>query len=136
MAPDLKDETTVYFILPGYQSLRPAERTPLTAIWEASGALRVLYGKDTLVGEVAFPDLDPPGSLSFQQNGVVYPMHASPTPYNRTIFMIYDGSPRHLRLVENLQSEFKLNWAVTGYSPNSRIINDQPKTDLRWLITR
>jgi hypothetical protein len=136
IAPDIKDNSVVYFILPGYKKMRSAERTPLTAMWEVTGALEVLYGKGSLAGDVIFPDLSVPDYLSFQENGILDKTNGNLTPYSRAVFVAYEGRPRRLSLVENLQKELNLKWTPQGYAPNSRILNEQHVVELRRLIAR
>jgi hypothetical protein len=86
IAPSFRDHTTVLLVLPGrqdpgrYQSWR---RTPLAADWDASSALRVLYGNPSLYAVVAFPDLSLPTEPGLTKEGIISTEIPSPVPYSQ-----------------------------------------------------
>ena len=102
----------------------------MNANWEVSAALRVLYIKN-LQGDVLFPDVDVYGEAQLSENGVVDFGSKSITPYDRAVFVSFDGNPRHLRVLENLQSELSIAWPTPTYAPHRCILNDQPLS-VRW----
>ena len=75
IAPDIKDDTMVLFILPGYQDRAGYynwKRTPLSASWEVSSGVRLLYNNATLSADVYFPDIDEPTEPILKPEGIHY----------------------------------------------------------------
>jgi hypothetical protein len=105
VAPTFKAHTKVLFILPGYQaraSYQSWQRTPLSAAWEASSAIRLLYNNSTLSADVIFPDISEPTEPSFSAKGVLTQDTGILTPYAQTVVFIYEPDVHTLRQVDTL----------------------------------
>ncbi|MBN1991845.1 MAG: hypothetical protein JW953_04025 [Anaerolineae bacterium] len=145
LAPDLKDKTVIYFILSGDTNEKPSfnpngKRLPLDASWVATSALNVLYGKHDLRGEVFDQKLlfTADGFIRkklFLKEGARNLWAETVTPYNQIIFMAYDGTPKRLRIIEDLRAEGLVDFPVPDYNPYKHIIQTPTtQTDLRWLV--
>ncbi len=126
ICPKLQDNTRVYFVLPGYQDrgwLVNWQRLPLSVVWEASSALRVLYGNNSLGGDVVFPDLGlTSGAPEFTTQGIVDYFSKQTTPFSEAFFVSYDGMPRRLRVLEDPDLALQLGWDPQGYAPETRCL--------------
>jgi hypothetical protein len=155
LAPNIREGTKVYFVLPGYQdrwSFATWGRMPLTFDWDVSSALNLLYGNnslkvapdfivlddgDSLYGAVLFPDLQDPtlNYIELAPDGILNHRDGSVTPYDRALFLAFDGNPRHLRLIEDLRAELLVRWPTPGYSPSDHLIQfPLPDAEYRWLV--
>jgi len=139
LVPNLVDDTAVYFVLPGYgvqPTIHNWHRTPLTAEWEVSSALEVLYDNPTLRGDRVFLNGGPRfGNPELRPEGIVDYWTSETVPYERAIFVAFDGPPGTARIVEDLRTELSLEWTPAGYAPRSRIT--APPVDgftNRWLV--
>lgn len=137
--PNLKDDTSVYFVLPGYEDRwgwANWRRTPFDASWEITAALRVLYGKQDLSGDLILPDLDRGfGSPLLTKEGIVDYWTSEVTPFDKTLFVSYEGTPRTVHVVENLRSEFQLTWEPYDYAPELHCLSGPtPDIELRRLV--
>jgi hypothetical protein len=140
LAPDIVDGTMVYIVLPGYEDRVGFEnwrRTPLFFGWEPSSAIQLLYGKRDLNVNVIFPNVNPGIGMPVPtENRILdpYPEGVS-TSYDRALFVVFDGSPRHLRVLEDLQSELAINWPTPTYQPYERVSRGPPPlTEWRHLV--
>lgn len=109
LAPNFKNDTLVLFVLPGYQERSGYanwRRTPLTAPWEATGAMRALYGNTTLRGDVYFPDLQEPTEPSLTLNGLLTLDIPDVIPYAQTVAFIYDNSTGDFHELRQLPAEW------------------------------
>jgi hypothetical protein len=129
----MQDDTVVYFIFPKDEvkkaSLnRNERRTPLRGAGDVGAALNILYGRHTLKGDVTFPEL-------LLEEGVKNQFSGQVTPYDNTIFMVYEGHPKKLRMIENLQAEGFTGFDVPTYEPHEHIIQIlTTQTQYRWLV--
>ena len=133
LVPDLKDGTVVYFIFaepehqtPGlYRTKRPH---PLRGAGDVGAALNILYGKYDLSADVITEEL-------LLKAGVKVYYSSEITPYDHIILVVYDGNPRRIRIVEDLEAEGLVNFPVPTYAPYEHIVKT-PTTrgDLRWLV--
>jgi hypothetical protein len=136
LVPDMKDDTVVYFVLPGYEDrigFANWQRTPLTAQWEVSSALQVLYGKKRLYGDLIFTDINIYGEARVTRNGVVNFWTGESIPYERSLFVAYDGEPRKLRIISDLQNEL-VDYPTPSYAPYKRVMEFGPTPQLRRLV--
>ncbi|MEZ4683730.1 MAG: hypothetical protein R2932_56925 [Caldilineaceae bacterium] len=93
LAPDFQDDTMVLLILPGYQDrvgFQSWRRTPLTASWELSSALRLLYNNFTLNGDVYFLDTDLLIEPKLTVEGIYSGDTESATAYRQTVALLFD----------------------------------------------
>ncbi len=139
-ALNFSDDSAVYFVLPDSQDavrlLTPWRRTPLSAPWEISSALQVLYGNPTLRGDrLLFGERRSPGNPKLLPDGIIEYWTRDKVPYDRAVFVAYDGHTQTLRVIEDLQTELSLPWSPVGYAPRLRI--SAPPIDgfpNRWLV--
>ena len=116
MAPDLEDHTTVLFVLPGYEErigFQSWRRTPLTASWEASSALHLLYGNFTLFGDVYFPDADRLIEPELTTDGVLIKETGRVSPYAQTVAVVFADKSTTLQLLQELPAA----WIEGAESP-------------------
>ena len=103
--PDIKDNTMVLFVLPGYQDRTGFynwRRTPLSASWEASSGVRLLYDNFTLSGDVYFPDIEEPTEPELTADGVFIRDTNTMVPYSQAIAFLYDSSAGNLIKVDEI----------------------------------
>ncbi len=140
LAPNLAENTTVYFVLPGYEDrsgFANWKRLPLQGDWDSTGALQVLYGNSSLRGDVIYTNIETSVEPTLTANGVIHYYEGRITPYDHTIFVAFDGNPKHLRIITNLQTELSINWPTPTYKPFDLIENDPPPDiDLRRLVAQ
>jgi hypothetical protein len=125
LAPNLTEDTTIYFVLPGYQDrvgFANWRRIPLQGDWDTDAALHVLYNNQTLQGDVIYPDIQTPVEPALSEKGVLHYWEGRLTPYDRTVFVIYDGYPKRLRIIEDPVKELNMTWSIPLYSPEKRIL--------------
>ncbi len=105
VAPNLKDDTFVLFVLPGLEErsgFRNWKRTPLSASWEASSALRLLYDNPTLAGDVIFPDIVEPIEPELTGEGLLTQETGALTPYAEIVAIVYDQNAGSVERLEVL----------------------------------
>jgi hypothetical protein len=144
LAPDLKDGTSVHFILSDNERApslnKNGVRPALGPKSQVRAALNMLYGKhnldgDAFIREILFVNQEFIRKKVFLEEGVSSYTGMQPIPYDRTIFLAYDGHPRQLRVIEDLQAENLVSFPVPNYAPYDRIV-ETPATGvgLRWLV--
>ncbi|MEJ5308890.1 MAG: hypothetical protein WHX52_03885 [Anaerolineae bacterium] len=138
LIPNLADDTTVCFVLNGNQDrvgFVNWKRLPLSSNWELTGALQVLYGNDTLRGEVLFSDVDVHDEARLTEEGVIDFWTGFVTPYDRVVFVFYEEESRRLRVLDDLSFVFAGLPTPSTYDPHARIL-DSPtlKVQWRWLV--
>jgi hypothetical protein len=133
--PGVQDGTTVVIVIPGYNHLRPLQRLPLSAQWEAACALPVLYNHQTgLTTRYYYPDLAV-AQPTLLEAGVKEYDTEEIIPYADTVFVYYDPAAHSVRLIERLEDVLSLPFQVQGYAPHQRITAQPPQaTVYRWLI--
>jgi hypothetical protein len=132
--PGLKDGTIVMVVIPGYDHLRPLQRLPLTAQWEASCGTAILYHNPTVSARFYYPDvpLSQPVLLS---SGVKDWDNDAIIPYVNTVFVSFDPVARSVKVIERIEDVIPLPFNVIGYAPQDRIIPQPPGvTVYRWLV--
>jgi hypothetical protein len=108
-APDIKDNTMVLFVLPGYQDRTGFynwRRTPLSASWEVSSGVRLLYDNFTLSGDVYFPDIEEPIEPALTAGGVFIRDTNTMVPYSRAIAFSYDNRAGKLNRIDEIPAEW------------------------------
>ena len=140
VCPNFEDNTAIYFVLPGYQDRHGWanwQRTPLSSEWEVTSALQVLYHKNSLHGDLIFSDLDRGyGAPEFTPRNIASYWTRETTAFSQAVFVSYDGSPRHLRVIQDLRSDLQLAWEPQGYAPMTRCLQGtSPRIELRRLVT-
>jgi hypothetical protein len=108
VAPDFKDDTMVLFVLPGFRDRAGYfnwQRTPLSASWEASSAVRLLYDNATLSADVYFPDIEEPIEPVLTERGVLTQDTGALTPYAQTVAFQYDSATGTLSQWEQLPAD-------------------------------
>ncbi len=133
LAPDLANDTRIVLILSENEEQTPSlnrngQRLPFAGGWDISTGLNMLYGRTDLGGDLAAAE-------SFSEQGVKAYYGDSVTPYEQVIVLVYDGSPKRLRIVENLAAENLVDTPIPSYKPYEHIIN-VPTTHIqyRWLV--
>lgn len=138
VAPQLTDGTTVYFVLPGYNDrvgYVNTRRLPLSSSWEVTAALNVLYDRTTLHGDVVLPDANNLGEPELTPAGIRDFVTGRLIPYSAAVFVMYAGTPRHLRVVEDVSHELDLMWPTPDYAPEQHIVLSPPlPIELRRLV--
>ena len=138
VAPQLTNGTAVYFVLPGYNDrvgYVNTRRLPLSSSWEATAALNVLYDQTTLHGDVVLPDANNLGEPELTPDGVRDFVTGRVVPYSAAVFVTYAGTPRHLRVVEDVSRELGLMWPTPDYAPEQHIVRlPPPPIELRRLV--
>jgi hypothetical protein len=108
VAPSFKDDTMVLFILPDFRDRVGYfnwQRTPLSASWEASSAIRLLYANATLSADVYFPDIEKLVEPNLTDKGVLTRETGTLTPYAQTVAFQYDSVTGSLSQLEQLPVE-------------------------------
>jgi len=138
LAPQIKEGTAVYFVLPNYKDrvgFVNLRRLPLSNSWEATAALNVLYDQTSLHGDVTLPDAVGLGEPGFEPAGVRDFVTDRLVSYSDTLFVVYSGTPRRLTVVTDLQRELGLTWPTPDYAPESHILRTPPPPiELRRLV--
>lgn len=138
LIPNLADDTTVCFVLDGNQDrigFANWQRLPLGSNWEVTGALQVLYGNDSLRGEVLFSDVDVHGEARLTEQGIVDFWTGYVTPYERAVFVFYAEEARQLRVLDDLSAVFTGLQTPPTYAPRARIVDAPvPPWQWRWLV--
>ena len=100
LAPDIKEETMLLFVLSGFEDRTGFvnwRRTPLSASWEASSGLRLLYDNELLMADVYFPDIDEPTEPLLTADGVHVLEMDIVVPYEQIVIFTYEsGSLKQL----------------------------------------
>jgi hypothetical protein len=133
LAPDLADKTKIILILPEDEAQEPSlnrngQRLPFAGGWDISTGLNMLYGRHDLSGDLATAE-------SFFQDGIKSYYGDHLTPYHQVVVFAYDGNPKQLRMIEDLETENLASFSIPNYTPHEHII-DVPTTrvDFRWLV--
>lgn len=138
LAPRFEPETMVVFVLPdSHEQIGFANwwRTPLSAGWEASAALRVLYADPTLQGAVIMPEVVGYGEPNLVPTGVKDPWTGNIVSYDRVVFLTYDRSRQQLTVLQDAAPALNVDWPLTGYEADRRIALDAPPAvPLRRLV--
>lgn len=141
LCSDFADDTAVYLILPGFDDREQGRygnwrRPPFDSQWEIAAGLQVLYENRSLRGDILYPDLSPDRAApELTMPGMVDGWTHQLTPFNKIVFLRYDGTPRRLRLVKDIQAEFYLPWEPVGYIPEVRCLSGStPDIELRRLV--
>jgi hypothetical protein len=109
IAPNFKDETMVLFVLSGFedrQGYRSWWRMPLWAYWDASAALRLLYGNASLQADVVFPGIERFNEPILSAEGIRNWRTGDMTPYSRTVAFVYERGRKGITRLDRLPSEF------------------------------
>jgi len=145
LAPDLKGETGVYFVLSDTRNQVPSlnvteQRLPVNASWEVGAALNILYGRHDLKGDVFVRELlhmadDFLLDQLLLREGIKNLVTDEITPYENALFVTYDNNLGQLAIIEDLEAEDLVSFPVPGYRPYERIINTPTShQELRWLV--
>jgi len=138
VVPRLQSDTLVCFVLPDYREQTGFAnwwRTPLTAGWEVSAALRLLYDEPSLRGAVIVPDAIAYGESNLLPTGVQDPWSGNIVPYAKTVFVTYDKSRQQLTVLTDVAGTLGLTWPMNDYDPSQHIIQgDKPQVALRRLV--
>lgn len=133
--PNLKDGTTLVVAMPYDNPKQPYGRLPYIAEWELTAGLKVLYNNPTLKAipytpnhseGIGYGHLEPEGVFSYT-TGV--------TPYDQVVLVYYIQGSYEVKIVEQLNAEFPLDFAVEGYAPEKHLLpNPPPSTPYRGLV--
>ncbi len=107
-APDFADDTLILFILPGFENrtgFANWRRTPLSASWEASSGVRLLYNNSSLLADVYFPDIEEPIEPSLTDAGILTKDTGTLTPYSQVVAFVYDNESGKLRPLQQLPGD-------------------------------
>ncbi len=133
LVPDLKRETDVFFIFfeqkeQDFSLRRTKRRIPFHGTGDVSAALNILYGSYALYANITSKEL-------LLEEGVKNYYSGKITPYDHTVFVAYDGDPKRLRIVEDLETEGVVDFSIPTYTPYEHII-ETPATSVsfRWLV--
>ncbi|MHB1415264.1 MAG: hypothetical protein ACYC1C_08430 [Chloroflexota bacterium] len=108
-APSFKDDTVILLILPGYQDrvgYQNWKRTPLHAEWDASSAVRILYGNPTLSARLLFPDIETTTESRLTPEGIVSAETGDFRPYASVAAFVYDDGSQTLERLEKLPGRY------------------------------
>jgi hypothetical protein len=136
-APDLAPHSSVFFVLPAYTDrfgFVNYRRSPLLDSHDVTMALRVLYGDDTLSGDVLYPDVERTVAPVFAPQGIVHWWRKDVTPYEQAVVVAYHRQPRRLQVVLDLPLTLDLGFAPSTYQPADNIRPQQLSKGLRSLI--
>lgn len=98
----------VLFILPGHQDRTGFynwRRTPLSASWEASSGVRLLYNNFTLSADVLFPDIEEPIEPILTDKGMTTQDTGTITPYAQIVAFIFNNDEGSLKQLDELPAE-------------------------------
>ncbi|MBP7689407.1 MAG: hypothetical protein KA765_15935, partial [Thermoflexales bacterium] len=139
VAPRLQPDTLVCFVLTDYGEQTGFAnwwRTPLSAGWEASAALRLLYADPSLQGAVIMPEVVGYGESNLVPTGVQDPWTGNIVPYANTVFLTYDRVNQQLVVLSDAGHALGLTWPFPDYEPARRIVpGAQPEVAARYLLT-
>ncbi len=138
VAPRFEPDTLVCFVLTDYTGQAGFAnwwRTPLSAGWEVSAALRVLYDDPSLQGAVIMPDMVGYGEAKLLPAGVQDPWTGNSVPYANTVFVTFDKAGQRLTMLTDVRGALDLAWPVSDYDPERHIIQGaQPEVAARYLL--
>jgi hypothetical protein len=127
LAPDLKDGTTVVFFYKG-RSETIYGHLPIYAEWEATSALQTLYQNPSLNGLIYSPEMALYSEAVIKPSGVVRFVDKKVTPYDQTVFVVYDVRSGRLRIMDTIANHLE-------YNPWNRIMEDPDKIwRYRYLV--
>jgi len=138
LAPNIKDDTFVLFVLPGYQERTGFynwQRTPLSASWEVTSGLHLLYNNSTLSGDVYFPDIDEPIEPMIEADGLFVRETGKKVPYGKIIAVLFDDHTGGLKQLDNLPANFVHDSAIPVHLCTDCVSTDWLQDDpLRKLV--
>ena len=138
LAPDITDNTFVLFVLPGYQKRTGFynwRRTPVSASWEVTSGLHLLYSNMTLSADVYFPDIDEPIEPILEADGIYVRETGNKVPYNRVVAVTFDGNEGSLQRLDELPARFIQGSAGPVHLCTDCVSKDQSQdTPLRKLV--
>jgi hypothetical protein len=133
--PNIKNDTVVIAVGKNgpFPARPPFKRLPLTASWELTAGLQVLYDNPSLKGMIYYP-YGYYGILKFEPNGIRDgELHL--IPYQKTIFVFYSPQDPNVRLMNDLSTDLGLPFKPQGYRPEDNIQPDPPQTTpYRFLV--
>jgi hypothetical protein len=137
-APGFKNDTMVLFVLPDYQERSGYynwRRTPLTASWEATSGLHLLYNNFTLSGDVYFPDIEEPTEPVLTPDGVAVQDTGVLIPYAKVVAFFFDTDAGNLRQLNELPADW-IDGAADPIKLCSACITNEVNSDvpLRNLV--
>ncbi len=102
-----------------------------------TSALQALYNNKSLRADVISPDSEWPSKPILTNNGLIHYWYMYVTPNENSLFIIFDGNPRHLRVLEDLQIGLNIYWLTPTYRPYDHIvIKLLPKIKMHKLISQ
>lgn len=135
LAPRIKENTTVVFVMNGYYRLEHGAHPPLYAEWETDTALQVLYEDESLEGRIYFPGIDIYSEATFTPDGVEDAFKTKMASYEEVILLKYQPGTEVLKLIYDPEEEMGLTFEVANYAPSNRIIPDTGKIwNYRYLV--
>lgn len=138
LAPRFEPETMVVFVLlDSHEQIGFANwwRMPLSAGWEASAALRVLYADPSLQGAVILPDVVGYDEAHLLPAGIQDRWTGNIVSYDRAVFLTYDHERQQLTVLLDAERALNVTWPLTGYEPDRRIIpGARPAVPMRHLV--
>lgn len=120
--PDLRDQTTVLIVLPDYQDrvgYRNWKRVPISAYWDASSAIRLLYNNRTLNADVLYLDIETATEPTLTAEGLLSKNAKQPTPYKKTVIAVYKPQRRQFTILQELPKTMLANPDILA--PNMRL---------------
>jgi len=127
LAPDLKDGTTVVFILRGRSEMIYGH-LPIYAEWEATSALQVLYQNPTLNGLIYSPEMALYSEAAIKRFGVVRFLDKKTIPFDQIVFVQYNIRTGRLHIIDTMP-------AYPEYDPWPRIFATSDKIwKYRYLV--
>jgi hypothetical protein len=139
-APDFKNGTTVYLVMPEFHQMRFLQRAALLDGWETENALQVLYNNPTINASIIF--LDDQREPQFQRTiigpeGIKFPGHSQFMPYSSAVFVFFDPKTNQLAVLTDVKRGMGLNFSPSDYHPDGDI-NPAPRPGIkqyRYLVT-
>jgi hypothetical protein len=123
--PNVKSETKLIVVVPGYQKLKPFEMLPFRGDWEVESALDVLYNNPDLFAEYYYLD-----SPVLEDNWI-------PTSgdYSNFLFIYFDHESGRFSIIQDPVASLNLLIDVQSYNPESKIIDFTPDVgEYRGLV--
>ena len=132
--PNIRDEKGLVIIIPpNNQQINVFYALPFSVAWEVDAGTKVLYNNPSIRGYYYYGSQDL--QFEFRKNGIIPQGTDRLIGYKRLVFVLYHPEDDRVELVENLEEELSLPFAVNNYSPHENIIPAQPSTaDFRWLV--
>lgn len=128
LAPDLKDGTTVVFIIRDRSEMIYGH-LPIYAEWEATSALQVLYQNHSLNGLIYAPEMTLYSESEIKPYGAVRFLDKKIIPFDQMVFAQYNLRSGKLKIIDSMPNH-------PDYDPWARITPESKKIwKYRYLVS-